>query len=93
MKKAEKLILGNIITMDDTKPYAEAVVVTDGIITYVGGKKTAKTLCDENTTILDYGENYVYPDFAPFCPSLTIRYRRRYHLTKSYLYLRRDGSF
>ncbi len=61
--RADTLILGNIITMDDDKPTAEAVTVIDGKIQYVGSVQTAKTLCDKDTKILDYGDNYVYPGF------------------------------
>ena len=47
-----RLILGNIITLDDIKPNVEALVVEDGIIKYIGSRKTAETLCDEDTEIL-----------------------------------------
>ena len=30
--KAKTIILGNVITMDEFKPYAEAIVVSDGKI-------------------------------------------------------------
>ena len=36
--KAEKIILGNVITMDAFKPYAEAIAVADEKIIYVGSK-------------------------------------------------------
>ena len=61
--RADTLILGNIITMDDKKPTAQAVTVLDGKIQYVGSRETAKTLCDKNTKVLDYGDSYVYPGF------------------------------
>ncbi|MCQ2565731.1 MAG: amidohydrolase [Clostridia bacterium] len=61
--KAEKLFLGNVITMNETKPTAEAVCVRDGKIFYVGSEKTARTLCDENTKVIDLGENTIYPGF------------------------------
>lgn len=61
--KAEKLYLGNIVTMNETKPVAEALCVKDGIIMYVGSEKTARTLCDENTEVIDLGSNTIYPGF------------------------------
>ncbi len=61
--KADKLILGNIITMDEVKPTAKALTVKDGRIQYVGNVQNAKALCDEHTTVLDYGNNYIYPGF------------------------------
>ncbi len=61
--KAEKLFLGNVITMDGIKPTAEAVCVNNGIIMYVGSKNIALTLCDENTEVIDLGNNSIYPGF------------------------------
>ncbi|MCQ2501649.1 MAG: amidohydrolase [Lachnospiraceae bacterium] len=61
--KAQKLYLGNIVTMNETKPVAEAICVADGKILYVGSEKTARTLCDENTEVIDLGENTIYPGF------------------------------
>ena len=39
--KAETIILGNVITMDEFKPYAEAIAVADEKIIYVGSKDAA----------------------------------------------------
>lgn len=61
--KADKLILGNIITLDARNPVLKALTVKDGLVQYVGTVEIAKKLCDENTTVLDYGDNYVYPGF------------------------------
>lgn len=61
--KAEKLILGNFITMDEVKPFAKAVTVRGGRIQYVGSLERAESLCDEQTIVLDYGENFIYPGF------------------------------
>ena len=47
--KAETIILGNVITMDEFKPYAQAIAVAEG-------KR-------DNTRVLDYGSNSVYPGF------------------------------
>ena len=63
MKKAEKIYLGNVITMNDKKPYAEAVAVKDGIIMYVGSESIARSLSDSNTEIIDLKGNTIYPGF------------------------------
>ena len=60
---AELLILGNVITMDEHKPFAQAVAVKGDKILYVGDADVAKKLCDGNTKIYDYGKNSVYPGF------------------------------
>ncbi len=61
--KADLLILGNVITMDEHKPYARAVAVKDDKIIYVGAAEVAKKLCDDHTQVCDYGNNSVYPGF------------------------------
>lgn len=58
-----KLLLGKIITVEDSMPKAEAVIVNDGIIEYVGTKEKALELIDANTETLDYKDNYIYPGF------------------------------
>ena len=61
--KAEKIILGNVITMDAFKPYAEAIAVADEKTIYVGSKEAAMKLRGEKTVILDYGSHSIYPGF------------------------------
>ena len=60
---ADTVVYGNVITIDDTNPFAEAVAIKDGIITLVGSKKDAKAFVGKNTKVLDYGKNSVYPGF------------------------------
>lgn len=60
---ADLLVLGNIITMDEHKPYAEAVAVKGEKIIYVGSAEVAGRLCDDRTEVLDCGKNSVYPGF------------------------------
>ncbi len=62
-KYADMIVLGNVITMDEHKPSAEAVAVKGDKIIYVGSAEVAKKLCNENTKIYDYGTNSVYPGF------------------------------
>ncbi len=61
--KADLLILGNVITVDDNKPRAEAVAVEGDKILYVGTREVAKKLCDDHTKVYDFGENSIYPGF------------------------------
>lgn len=61
--KADKLVTGNIITMDGHKMRAQAMTIKNGMVQYVGSKKVAESLCDENTVREDYGSNTVYPGF------------------------------
>ena len=61
--RAETIILGNVITMDEFKPYAEAIAVADEKIIYVGSKDAAMKLKDDKTKVLDYGSNSIYPGF------------------------------
>lgn len=58
-----KLIIGKCITIDDHNPTAEALVIKDERIEFVGSLKEAKTYCDDNTEILDYKDKYIYPGF------------------------------
>jgi len=60
---ADLVVLGNVITMDDRKPYAEAVAVKEDKIIYVGAAEVARKLCDAHTEVYDYGKNSVYPGF------------------------------
>ena len=61
--KAEKLFIGNITTMDDIKPFAEAMTVIGDRIQYVGSVETAKALCDEKTAVYDFSGKFIYPGF------------------------------
>ncbi len=63
MKKADVLVLGNVITMDEHKPRAEAVAIRKNKILYVGAAETARKLCGRHTKIYDFGSNSVYPGF------------------------------
>ena len=60
---ADTVVYGNVITMDDANPTAEAVAIKDGIIVFVGSKEDAEAFVGENTQTLDYGGSSVYPGF------------------------------
>lgn len=57
------LLLGNVITMDEAVPAAQAVFVEDGIIKYVGTQEEACKMCDAKTVVKDYGTASIYPGF------------------------------
>ena len=59
----QTIILGNIITMDEKRPFAKAAVVKDGVFVYVGGVDEAKAVAGADAGVLDYGDNYIYPGF------------------------------
>ena len=59
----ETVILGNIITMDEKRPFAKAALVKGGVFAYIGGAEEAKKLADTDAQILDYGNNFIYPGF------------------------------
>ena len=61
MKQA--LIFGNIITMDEKRPFAKAALVKNGVFAYIGSAEEAKKLVGKDAQALDYGENYIYPGF------------------------------
>ena len=61
MKQA--LILGNIITMDERRPFARAALVKGGTFAFIGDEGEARRLACEDATVLDYGDNFVYPGF------------------------------
>ena len=59
----QSIILGNIITMDEKRPFAKAALVKDGIFAYIGSAEEAKKIASADAQVLDYGENYIYPGF------------------------------
>ena len=59
----QSIILGNIITMDEKRPFAKAALVRDGVFAYIGSAEEAKRLAGADAQVLDYGDNYIYPGF------------------------------
>jgi hypothetical protein len=59
----QTIILGNIITMDEKRPFARAALVKNGVFAFIGGAEEAKQLADADAQVLDYGENFIYPGF------------------------------
>ena len=58
----QTIILGNIITMDEKRPFAKAALVKNGVFAYIGSAEEAKRLAPD-AEVLDYGENFIYPGF------------------------------
>ena len=56
----QSIILGNIITMDEKRPFAKAALVKDGVFAYIGSAEEVKKLASADAQVLDYGENYIY---------------------------------
>ncbi len=59
----QTLIIGNIITVDEKRPFAKAAVVKNGVFSYIGSVEEAKKLAGADAKVLDYGDNYIYPGF------------------------------
>ena len=59
----QSIILGNIITMDEKRPFAKAALVKNGVFTYIGSAEEAKKLAGADAQVQDYGDNYIYPGF------------------------------
>ena len=59
----QTIILGNIITVDEKRPFAKAALVKDGVFAYLGSAEEAKRLAAADAQVLDYGDNFVYPGF------------------------------
>lgn len=55
--------MGNVITLEEELPYAQAVAVKGGLIEFVGSAADAQTLCGPDTEVVDYGEASIYPGF------------------------------
>ena len=59
----QTIIFGNIITMDEKRPFAKAAVVKNGVFAYIGGAEEAKKLAGADAKVMDYGDNFIYPGF------------------------------
>ncbi len=60
---ADKVLLGQVVTMDDNGTVAEAIAVKDGKIIFVGSADAVGEYMGEGTEIYDYGTNVIYPGF------------------------------
>lgn len=55
------LVNGNIYTVNDKQPHAEAVAVKDGRIILVGSNSDVRKLCGSNTAVMDLSGRPVFP--------------------------------
>lgn len=60
---ADILVLGNIITVDDNKLFADAMTIKNGYIQYVGNEVSARKFCDGHTVERKYVGQSIYPGF------------------------------
>ena len=58
---ANKMIYGNIVTMNEKDPRAQAIAIKDGKIAFVGSKNDAQAFLDTDTEVIDFGSKTVYP--------------------------------
>ena len=64
MAAADLVVTGTMLTVNDARPTAEALAVTDGRIVAVGGRKDIEALIGPNTRVYDTGEGCVLPGFV-----------------------------
>jgi len=57
------LINGNVVTMDDSKMYAEAVAIKDNKILFVGSNDEIENLIGDSTEVIDLNGKFVIPGF------------------------------
>ena len=60
-KKADKIIYGNIYTVDKKQPKAEAAAIADGRFIYVGNETGAKAYIGESTQEVHYDGGIILP--------------------------------
>ena len=58
---AETVIYGNFYTVDEKKPKAQAVAISDGIYTYVGDEAGVKSHIGKGTKVLTYKRGVILP--------------------------------
>ena len=59
----QSIILGNIITMDEKRPFAKAALVKNGVFAFIGSAEEVKQIASRGAQVLDYGDNFIYPGF------------------------------
>ena len=79
---ADTIFYGNVITMDDKNPTAEAVAVKDGKILFVGSKKDADAFRGVETKAIDFGLYSVYPGFLESHMHVNLAGMREYGMAK-----------
>src|ERR1700677_4059751 len=64
MADADLVITGNVLTVDDARPTAEALAVADGRIVAVGDRSKVGELIGPDTQTIDLGDGCVMPGFV-----------------------------
>ncbi len=60
-KNADKIIYGNIYTVDKKQPHAEALAISDGKIVYVGDEAGSNEYKGETTEVFRYNSGIILP--------------------------------
>ena len=63
MAAADLVITGTVLTVDETRPTAEALAVADGRIVAVGDRSEVADFIGPNTQTVDLGDGCVMPGF------------------------------
>jgi hypothetical protein len=64
MAEAELVITGTVLTVDEARPTAEALAVTDGRIIAVGDRSDVTGLVGPDTQTIDLGDGCIMPGFV-----------------------------
>jgi predicted amidohydrolase YtcJ len=64
MPAADVVITGTVLTVDQTRPTAEALAVADGRIVAVGDRSDVTGLIGPNTQTIDLGDGCIMPGFV-----------------------------
>lgn len=60
---ADRILIGNVITMDKDSTVAQAVAFKDGKVLFVGSKEDAQKYRGKHTDLVNYGTASIYPGF------------------------------
>jgi predicted amidohydrolase YtcJ len=63
MPAADLVITGTVLTVDETRPTAEALAITDGRIVAVGDRSDVTGLTGPDTQTIDLGDGCIMPGF------------------------------
>ena len=62
--KADLLVTGSVITLDEERPRAEAIAIADGRILAVGSRAEVESFVGPGTTMLDHRAGAILPGFV-----------------------------
>lgn len=64
MMAVDKLVIGKIFTANKKQPIAEAFLIAEGHIVFVGDEAEARTMIDEHTEVVAYKDGLILPGFT-----------------------------